>query len=487
MHWTLALAALVLGAWLYWWLAGVLITTTNQDPLAQDQKNNMRAALLARPTLKMDLSQGMAPAVRKWLPHQTDGVVAPLWPWVAAHIAPEDLTIAEETFAQNTPRELRFFQQGKWLNVALAGVFLGALGLWAAGRWTLLGTANFLLLAGLGALLPRAAAFQPEPLYYALFFLCWVVALRLCVRNALGWYVLFGLLCGLAALAKSSIQPLMAVWFGAMAVRMVISWWRPNERWSAARHVIGLAMWGTAFLLVLAPRLSFAQERWGRPFFEYPQVWAWMDDFTQGYAWMAQHPDKAALDAVPPGEMPSPLTYWNNHTPEQTWARLREGVEEKVGGFLWPKPAGKNAGTPEKPWKRLLEYRGAFLGGLLLIALVAVLLKRLQRGRLVPLPPQEHTEWPETFCRALFILGVLAASALLYGWYTPIGRGDRFMLSLWLPLVYSLFAWAEKSARPLPWGGARWGYAAAQAALLACLLWRVAEIVRQPHFQDKLP
>jgi len=44
-------------------------------------------------------------------------------------------------------------------------------------------------------------------------------------------------------------------------------------------------------------------------------------------------------------------------------------------------------------------------------------------------------------CQGAFILATLLATIAAYGWYTPIGRGDRFMLSLYAPLVFSLI-WA---------------------------------------------
>jgi len=496
VHWALVAGALALAGWLYVWLAGILIATTNQNPLAQDQKNNMRLALTARATLSPDLSTGVGPAMQQWLPHQTDGVVAPLWPWVAARVARDGHVIDEATFGTHTPADLALFERGKWLNVWISGVFLAAAGLWLARRWTVLGTVNFVLLAMLGALLPRAAAFQPEPLYFILFFLSWVVGLGLCVRNPLGAYAVFGLLCGLAGLAKSSIQPLMGIWFGVMAVRFVLGLWRPSEKWSPARHVIGVVMWASLFLVVMAPRLAYGQERWGRAFFSYPNVWMWMDDFETGYAWMGAHPDARALDAVPAAAWPSFATYRTTHTPEQMAARLRDGL---VGGdgslrtFLAPKGSGKNAGTPEKPWKRLLEPRGAFLGVLAGLAVAAAGLGWAgRRPRAAASPPTAAAlpcpapAWPEGTCRALLVIGAVGAFAALYGWYSPIGRGDRFMLSLWMPLVFSLTAWAEASVRPLGWGALRWSYTGLHALLLGFLLWRVSDLVRAPFFEAKL-
>lgn len=492
VHWTLVIAGLALAGWLYVWLAGVLVATTNQNPLAQDQKNNMRLALEARRTLEFDLGDGLGPAMHRWLPHLTDGVVAPLWPWVAARVARDDHRIDQATFAEHTPADLALFERGKWLNVWITGVFLAGLALWVARRWTVLGTLNVVGLAMLGALLPRAVTFQPEPLYFIFFFLSWVMGLALCSRNPLGWYALFGLLCGLAGLAKSSIQPLMAMWFGVTALRFAFGLWIPSDRWSPARHVIGVVMWVSIFLVVMAPRLVHAQERWGRPFFAYPNVWMWMDDFPTGYAWMGEHPDAKSLDAVPKDQWPSFATYRANHSADQMMTRLHDGLlgeDGSVRTFLAPKGSGKNAGTREKPWKRLLEPRGVFLGGLAVVAVAAAALGWAGRraARLSdPATTSPATPWPDALCRTLFVVGAVVGFTCLYAWYVPVGRGDRFMLSLWLPLVFSLTAWAESAIRPLGWGPGRWMYTAMQAVLLGFLLWRVGEILRAPIFETKL-
>jgi len=490
VHWCLVAGALALAGWLYVWLGGILVATTNQNPLAQDQKNNMRLALEARATLDPDLGAGVSPAIQQWLPHRTDGVIAPLWPWVAARTARDGHVINDAAFGEHSPADLAFFQRGKRLNLWLGGIFLAGVALAAARRWTVLGTVNFLVLCLLGAVLPRAVTFQPEPLYFILFFLCWVAGLGLCARNPLGTYALFGVLCGLAGLAKSSIQPLMGVWFGVMAVRFVLGLWRPSEKWSPARHAIGVVLWASLFLLVLAPRLVHSHERWGRPFFSYPNVWMWMDDFASGYAWMGAHQDRQALEALPQDAWPSFSTYRATHTPEQMATRLREGLLGEDGSlrtFLAPKGSGRHAGTTEKPWKRLLEPRGAFLGALAGIAVAAAALGRAGRRQAraddVSSP---GADWPAGVCRALLVIGAVAAFAGLYGWYSPIGRGDRFMLSLWMPLVFSLTAWAEASVRPLGRGPGRWTYAALHAALLGFLLWRVSELVRAPFFESKL-
>jgi hypothetical protein len=87
-------------------------------------------------------------------------------------------------------------------------------------------------------------------------------------------------------------------------------------------------------------------------------------------------------------------------------------------------------------------------------------------------------------------VGAVAGYAVLYGFYAPIARGsgDRFMLSLYLPLVFSLIWGAEGIVRRIDRReGSPWilrGYQAAQWMLFAALCWRVVEILRVPQFYD---
>ena len=90
----------------------------------------------------------------------------------------------------------------------------------------------------------------------------------------------------------------------------------------------------------------------------------------------------------------------------------------------------------------------------------------------------------------LFVIGSVAGYSLLYAFYAPIARGsgDRFMLSLYLPLVFSLIWGAESIVRRIKRReGSPWitrGYLLTQWMLFAALCWRLVEIFRVPQFYD---
>ncbi len=490
---SLAVAALLaLCAVLYLWLAGLLLAQTNhtdRNILGGDQKNNLKLALQTRADLRPDFTAGISEPLKKMLPRRTDGVVNPLWPWTAAWLADSDHAISGN--AEVTAQDRALFERGRRFNVGLTLGFVLLTGLALARLFSLPALLSTLLLMGLGGFLPRAVYFQPEPLYFVFFTLTRIACLLALLRNTLWVYALIGLFSGLAWLAKGSVHPLLAVFVAVSSLRWFWGWLldrRPAQQdgatlWVRRNHLFGLALLVFVHLMTISPRLAYAQERFGDPFHSYPGYWMWFDRFEDCYAWMARYNSRASLESLPKEERPSLRLYLQTHTGQQVQERLWNGVQVKLADLLAPGVTKQSQRQP-KPWKGVLERRGWYLGGLALIcagmAASATMLRRRD-----PLLPRAH---PESIPVVLFVAGSLVAYTLAYGWYTPIGRGDRFMLSLYAPLVLSL-AWAGESLRRrLARGKAPrlvfTCYHSAHLLLVAMLGWRLLEIWRLPLFRN---
>lgn len=493
---TLLLVAAALGVALH--LAGVLIRTQNRnlgpktDPATgevrgdQDQKHNINRALLSRPYWKRDPSIGLLQNVTRWWPHDTDGIVNPLWPWVASRLAEpghpyDELEVGEA--------DRRLFERGKWFNVGMVLAVAGVLGVVLARRFRPAAAVAVVLLGLFGALLPRAVYFQPEPLYYVFLFLAWLCALRLLLSNSVGLHALFGLLAGLAWLAKTSSEVVVLAWFGAASWRWLCALCGrqgdalEESRWSARRHFLGLVAFAIGWLAVCGPRYNYAAERFGSRTHTWPGVWMWMDDFGEGVRWMQAHPDRASLESVLPEERPSLALYRKTHSDAQIWDRLTAGYWEKWSRFLAPRTVRPSKQRPFPGWRHILQSRGLYLGGLLGITLLAGGFLWARRRA----ADREGLRLPcGAGSAAMFVLASCLGYGLVYGWYTPIGRGDRFMLSLYLPLAFS-FAWAAESMMNLVKmrGGPRWmewAYSGLLWTLNAAVVWRLVEVLRLPVF-----
>ena len=480
-----------------WYFASLLIAKTNlnlgpvMDPISgevrgdQDQKHNINQTLLARDFMTPRDDLGMMENLMRWMPHRTDGVVAPLWPWMAARLTTPGQPYRE---MEVTDADRELFSKGKWTNVSIVLVFLWALGLVMARAFRPAAVVTVLLLGAFGALLPRAVYFQPEPLYFILFFLTWVCAVKLLLKNNLWTHALLGVLGGLAYLAKTSVEPLILAWFGISAIRVLVVLRRKDDpleehRWTGRNHFIGCLVFAFAWLAVTAPRYMAAQEKWGDPRFSYPAAWMWMDDFKAGSAWMVAHPDTKSLQATPPGQRPSLGNYLKTHPAEQVRDRLVHGTKEKLTRWLSPKPVTVKKDGSFSGWRVLLERRGLYLAAVTAVTLAAGVLvwtrrKSVDRVGMAPAPG--------AWAAVLFTTGSVLGYSLLYGWYDPIGRGDRFMLSLYLPIVFCLL-WAAEGLMDLALlrKAPKWTPLVYQSALWilnGAIAWRLIEILRKPVF-----
>lgn len=504
-RWLVFIELIVLFGIAYVKIGGLLISQTNitdKQILGADQKHNMRLAIDTLPDLHPDFSKGISQQLKDFVPHRTDGVVQPLWPWIASWMAHPDQKVSPEDKVIDDPSQgfydREFFNQGRWFHVYMTLTFLVLLGIAAVRIFSLPAACNLILLGGLGALLPRSAFFQPEPLYYIFFFLTWVACISALTHNTLWIYGLIGVLSGGAYMLKGSISPLLAVFVGVSSLRCLWEMLSARRRgyhlatgnlWHWRNHLMGLIVLGTAHFITIGPRLADSSEKFGSMFHSYPSYWMWMDKFEDCYAWMDKHNSKEELQSMLPTERPSLSNYMRTHTRDEAVSRLVDGTESRVGEFFWPKQKrpGKNVSS-FSGWRNVLDWRGLYLAGLgaILLALLVVLATGAPKAEHAGHVVFRHG----TVTVLLFVFGSFITYALAYGFYAPIARGsgDRFMLSLYLPLVFSFIWGAEGIVRRIrrrhgnPW--IIRGYLIAQWVLFAVVVWRVAEIFHLPKFYN---
>lgn len=502
-RWLVFTQLLVLFILAYLKIASLLIAQTNhtdKNMFGGDQMHNMRLATHAKPDQNPDFSKGFSSALSNFFPHRTDGVVQPLWPWLAAWLADPDHQITEENMIskQGRPQDYKLFNRGRWFNVFLTTTFLIFLGIAAHRLFSLPAALNLLLLGGFGALLPRAVYFQPEPVYFIFFFLTWLACICALKKNSLWSYGLIGVVSGIAYMAKSSVHPLLAGFVVASSLRCVWEMFKPahisspsspSHGWLWRNHIVGIIILGITHFMTIGPRLTTSYEQYGDMFHAYPNYWMWMDDFDQqGYQWMADHPDAESLAAIPPGEKPSLGNYLRSHTPQEVQQRLTSGVKAKVTEFLKPEQTTRSKKIEkQKPWRGIYEARGWYLAAL--AAILATCLLALPLAA----PKAQHAGHlifkPGITITTFFILGSITGYTILYGWYHPIGRGDRFMMSLYLPIAFTLIWAADAIVKRIqlrqgtPWLPRL--HHLCHWILFGFLSWRIIEILRTPFFHNR--
>ncbi len=476
---------LILFTGCYFYFARHLINHTNGDRNRSDQQNNINLALEAKADVELDFAGRGTGALWDWFPRRTDGVVNPLWPWLAARAHRDGMT------------EEEFFVRGKWVNVGITAGLLLLGGAFAAARFSLPAAINLVLVGGFAAFLPHAVWFQPEPLFFTLFLLAWLAALGALLDNSLLRYALFGGACGLAYLAKASALPLLAAFLGVATLRCLwcgVRAWvgrrkggQSDARWCPQAHLIGSVLCVLAFLTVAGPRLNYAAAEYGSPFHSYPSYWMWFDRFEPDCIdFMVEHRDAEQLAAIPDAERPSLRRFLDERGAGAFVERTLDGARATASDLFHPKRAkGAKDGAP-KPWRALLPDRGIYLYGLS-AALVGLWLWSLfAKPKPEGLPQRAHcgSAWA-----ALFVVGTVLLFLCLYGFYRPIGKGDRFNLSLYAPVLVSLI-WAAEAVRErlVLRGTSPWAprvYYAFHLLLTAAVVARVVEVARHPVFWTK--
>jgi hypothetical protein len=235
------------------------------------------------------------------LPQYTDGTVDPLFPWLL------------RKHASQPPDEV--FEAGKWMNFILSGSLLLGFALAAARAFSFSGAMAAVLMGGFGVILERSAYFSPDAIYYLLIVLTWLCALSLIRQNHLWLYGTFGVLLGLSYLAKPLVWPIV---LGFVLVSIIRSLWiafrsRKDRQdagvWSPSNQLVGFAMTIAAFLLITGPRLSYAAAKFGDPLHSYQKYSIWLDTPTEAALFQQQHPGKAELAEIPPGEKPGVVRF----------------------------------------------------------------------------------------------------------------------------------------------------------------------------------
>ncbi len=162
------------------------------------------------------------------------------------------------------------------------------------------------------------------------------------------------------------------------------------------------------------------------------------------------------------------------HTAEQVWRRLSDGTGAKLAEWLMPGRA-----RPGRPWRNLVPERGVYLAALLALWMALALGAVLRRLLIIRSAAAGSL--------VLYHLGAAAFYVVLYGWYHPIGRGDRFLMSLYLPLTLALALGIERLRREHRSAAANWASVAVYGWMLVGLALRVGELMVRPEFDPKHP
>ena len=403
-----------------------------------------------------------------WYPWYSDGTRNPLFPWLAAAL-----------LDANDPA---FFEKGKKLNVVFAICGTAAVGVFFSRRLGPLASFNATVLASLAALLPISTFFGAEAIFLVLFLFVCACGMRLLNENPVRLYLILGVLLALAWLAKSSTTLFLGLFivfsFGrlllSLAFKQNLPWHLRSPGWSARRFGVGLALCAAAYFALISPRLLHAQRAWGSPFYSLPSFWFWADDWE---TCVRKYADcrKVRLAELPIEEQPTMRGYFHRHGISDALLRLEKGAVVRLRQLFHPE--GKWRFLVEKkgkPKRIVLPHRGLYLIGLggLILAMGAL---AISQGRVKMVGP---ITLPVLLGLATFTLYVLAT-----GWYLPTGPGHRFIMTLYLPLLWMLAQGGEQLRFAADSRSANSLFLAGHLAICALLVSRVFAMVQDTQFE----
>jgi hypothetical protein len=267
--------------------------------------------------------------------------------------------------------------------------------------WPALG---LLATTAFGVFIYRAGKAQVELLFYFVSFAAFVLLLQLFVRPRWWLAVLAGATTGLAHLTKASVLPGLAIWAAVFAAGII---WNADR----LRRLAVLMLVVGSFFAVIFPYIQTSKRIYDSYFYNVNSTFVmWCDSSTEAFEFLDKHGDKDQWREVPPDERPSLRKYWREHSVAQMAGRIWNGSLDLVT---------RNA--------RAIGYY-KFVVALLIAAIVL----GLQRHR------QARTRLAGHRFTATFVLLFLAGYFVLYAWYDGISNDTRFVLSIFLPFVFSV-------------------------------------------------
>lgn len=429
-RWVVMVACLIFFAGCY--VRAFQSQTAANARISEQERMYLTAAIETRRDLTLDFSKSVSQPLNDWLPHRTDGVVRPLWPWLAAWTVGLEQPKSSRVLSAEDQRVLR---SGKRWLMALSLGFLLMLGLAAARAFSVPAALLTILTIGFGVLLPSTAEFSPDVLFQLLFLLTWVCCVAALKRNSLWLYGLIGFLSALANLTLPTTTTLVCVFIIVSTLRWLWGWvlaHLPHEGgtslWVWRNHWLGMILLVVCHLITVGPMLAYSKEKLGDAA---PFHWRWFENEPAMQQWTAAHQTHDSLQAVPADQLPSYANYLAAHTPDAVHERLWHGGRKMMEEVL------------QLPWSfdSLPHERGVFVIVLASILVLLLLIIGFVAPRAAHAGQALH---PETAPLAMFSILAWAACTLDFGWDMPVLTWGNRHLALYPPLVLSLL-WASES------------------------------------------
>lgn len=423
-RWVVFLIALGALAWTYathfWQTRPSVADLRMPHPM---ESRNLELAEQARNDLKLDFSKGVSEPLNNWLPHTTDGLVRPLWPWLAAWLM-DDM----EGNDGHAGASQRFATRVHLAKLSATLAVLVLLGLACARAFSVPAAVLVVLLLGFGVFLPSGRFFLPDLLFSVLFLLTWISCIAAMKRNSLWLYGAIGFFSALANLTAPSATSLVLVFIAVSTLRWLWGWMLEQlsgvgtSLWVRRNHWLGLMLLVVCHLFTVGPMLSFGHQKLGDAT---PFHWRWFDSAEEMQVWTSAHHTRESLKMVSPAGLPSFENYRTSHSTQEMRDRLKKGTLAVADTVL------------ARGWGDTFP-RGIFAAALVGVLMLLIFMLGFATPRACHAGQALH---PETAPIVFFTGLALVVCSLDFGWDVPVMDFGNRVLALYPPLMLGL-VWA---------------------------------------------
>jgi hypothetical protein len=348
----------------------------------------------------------------------------PLYPWLQSWFWDERMTHWE------------YFYAGRERNIYLSVGLLAVLGAIFSRLLRPLVAVNLTLVLAFGCFIYKAGYFQPELLFYTLFFCAFLVCCGMLATSSSRALLVLGAaggtLAALAHLTKAAMLPFVGLFLAVQAGRTIRDAVRANVRpgdriRQAAWRIAAAAVFLGCFLAVLSPYISTSKRVFGRYFYNVNTTfYVWYDNWGQAIKGTRSLDDEAQWPRMRRRDLPGPRKYLREHTAGQIAARFRRGFADMA----------------------IVSYTGYnYLKYVVLyLAFTALLAGTRPRAVAAALRGRAALVWFVSLLAAAY----LAATAF----YEPISATGtaRFMLVMLAPLLFTAsWIFSRPSIRAIEW------------------------------------
>lgn len=332
-----------------------------------------------------------------------DGNRTPLYPFLQA------------IFYHTNQSDRQFFENAKIINIFLSLLYLGIIYFAIKRYFNKLEALTFITIAAFTLFIFKAPYVQPELTFYTLYFLSFLLFIRNLNNNKVGQSLLLGLLIGLSYLAKATtILGIYIFVLFQIFSSILIFFKKTNFIKIVNKTLLATLITLLSFLVLTYPCLHYNKIQYGKYFYNInTSIYIWHDSIAEAIEKTGIRLDSTNIFISKSTSTATLQNYLGRHS-------LYQILQREIYGFL-KIILMLNYSYASSTFAFLILY------SLLSIYFIALKFKEIKRIMV-------------RYSKYILFCGLFFASHIIaFQWYALIDSGPRFILTLYLPILFCIF------------------------------------------------